>query len=253
MRPVTTSDNTLNHPKDRLIFALDYPSLKEARQTVTILKDHVGIFKVGLELFISAGPAILDFLSGKKADIFLDLKFHDIPATVQSAVKAAAAYKVRFVTVHAAEGIGLLKAVVQNVPRQTKVLAVTVLTSLSQQDMTDVGMKEELNLADLAVLRARLARDAGCAGVVCSGAEVRKIKQAIGEGTIAVVPAIRPDWSPVSNDDQKRAATPREAVLNGADYIVVGRPIRRAKDPAAAADRIVRELESALREKAGGG
>jgi len=171
----------------------------------------------------------------------------------RQAVKAAAAYKVRFVTVHAAEGIGLLKAVVQNVPRQTKVLAVTVLTSLSQQDMTDVGMKEELNLADLAVLRARLARDAGCAGVVCSGAEVRKIKQAIGEGTIAVVPAIRPDWSPVSNDDQKRAATPREAVLNGADYIVVGRPIRRAKDPAAAADRIVRELESALREKAGGG
>jgi orotidine-5'-phosphate decarboxylase len=246
-------NNLSQDARERLIFALDYPSLKEAREAVSILRDHVGIFKVGLELFVSAGPAVLEFLAEKKAGIFLDLKFHDIPATVEAAVKAAAGFKARFVTVHAAEGIGLLKTVVRNVPRATKVLAVTVLTSLNQQDMKDVGMKEDLNLTDLAVLRARLARDAGCAGVVCSGAEVRKIKQAIGESSIAVVPGIRLDGAPVSNDDQKRAATPREAVLNGADFIVVGRPIRRAKDPAAAADRIVREVESALREKSIGG
>jgi orotidine-5'-phosphate decarboxylase len=246
-------NNLSESARERLIFALDYPSLKEAREAVSILKERVGIFKVGLELFVSAGPGILEFLAEKKAGIFLDLKFHDIPATVQAAVKAAAAYHTRFVTVHAAEGIGLLKTVVQNVPRETRVLAVTVLTSLNREDLKDVGMNENLNLADLAVLRARLARDAGCAGVVCSGAEVRKIKLAIGEGSIAVVPAIRPDWSPVSNDDQKRATTPREAVLNGADFIVVGRPIRLARDPAAAADRIVQEVESALQEKSTGG
>ena len=233
--------------KDRLIFALDYPGLEEANKAVVALKDHVGLFKVGLELFVAAGPEVITAIAENSGcGIFLDLKFHDIPETVRAAVKAAAVHHVRFVTVHASGGQGMLRAVVSPIWKDTKVLAVTVLTSSSRQDMKDVGMDENLDMLGLVLLRARLAMDAGCAGVVCSGAEVRPIKERVGRDLIAVVPGVRPEWAAVANDDQTRITTPRQAMLDGADYIVVGRPIREANDPAQAADRIVEEIKTAL-------
>jgi orotidine-5'-phosphate decarboxylase len=237
-------------PKDRLIFALDYSSLEEAKKAVAVLKDHVGLFKVGLELFVNAGPDVFAAIAKSSGcGIFLDLKFHDIPETVQAAVKAAAAYPIQFVTVHASGGKELLRTVVGNRRMSTKVLAVTVLTSLRQADLRDIGIDKKLDLLNLVLLRARLAMDAGCAGVVCSGSEVRPIKERIGQELIAVVPGIRPTWAAVSGDDQKRITTPSQAVLDGADYIVVGRPIRKAKDPAQAADRIVEEIKTALQDR----
>jgi orotidine-5'-phosphate decarboxylase len=235
--------------KDRLIFALDYGSLEDAKKAVVALKGHVGLFKVGLELFVSSGPDIFKTI-GEHSDcgVFLDLKFHDIPETVQAAARAAAAYKARFVTVHASEGKRLLKTVVNEIHNDTKVLAVTVLTSFGQEDMRDSGMDTRLDIRELVLRRAQWAREAGCAGVVCSGSEVRPVKERIGQELITVVPGVRPEWSTVPNDDQIRVTTPRQAILEGADYIVVGRPIRKAKDPAQAADRIVEEIKSALRD-----
>jgi orotidine-5'-phosphate decarboxylase len=236
--------------KDRLIFALDYPSLEETKKAVVALKDHVGLFKVGLELFVSAGPDVFKAIAeSSRCGIFLDLKFHDIPETVQAAVKAAAAHNVRFVTVHASGGKGMLRTVVNPILKDTKVLAVTVLTSLRQPDLRDIGIDKNLDLLELVLLQARLAMDAGCAGVVCSGAEVRPIKERVGRDLITVVPGVRPDWAAVPDDDQQRVTTPRQAMLDGADYIVVGRPIRKAKDPAQAADRIVEEIKTALRDR----
>jgi orotidine-5'-phosphate decarboxylase len=207
------------------------------------------LFKVGLELFVSSGPVILKFISEhSNCGVFLDLKFHDIPETVQGAVRAAAAYKTRFVTVHASEGKRLLKAVVDAIHNDTKVLAVTALTSFRQEDMWDIGMAKDLDIRALVLQRAQWAREAGCAGVVCSGSEVRLVKERVGQELIAVVPGIRPEWATVANDDQMRVTTPRQAILDGADYIVVGRPIRRAKDPVQAADRIVEAIQAGLRD-----
>ena len=233
--------------KDRLIFALDYPTAEVAEKAVAALKDHVGLFKVGLELFVSAGPGIVRSITENSGcGVFLDLKFHDIPETVQSAVRAAVLLGIRFVTVHASGGRRLLKMAVEGASNDTNILAVTVLTSLSQSDLADIGIDKDLKLSRLVLQRARLAMEAGCAGVICSGEEVREVKQQISRGLIAVVPGVRPDWVEVAGDDQKRMATPRDAIRNGADYIVVGRPIRTAKDPARAADRIVEEIEAAL-------
>ncbi|MBI3595790.1 MAG: orotidine-5'-phosphate decarboxylase [Nitrospirae bacterium] len=237
--------------KDRLIFALDYASLEEAKRAVVSLNGHVGLFKVGLELFVSSGPGIFKVITeSSNCGVFLDLKFHDIPETVQAAVRAAAAYKARFVTVHASEGKRLLKAVVNEIHNDTKVLAVTVLTSFSQGDMRDAGMEKDLDICELVLRRARWARETGCAGVVCSGSEVRQVKERVGQELITVVPGVRPEWATVSNDDQRRVTTPRQAILDGADYIVVGRPIRRAKNPVQAAEKVIEEIKTALRDLA---
>jgi len=234
-------------PKERLIFALDYPTLEEAIKAVKVLHDHVGLFKVGLELFLSAGPEVFKAISEHSdRSIFLDLKFHDIPETVHAAVKAAAVYHVHFVTVHASGGKEMLRRAVDNHPTNTKVLAVTVLTGLNQTDLGEIGTDKNLDPLGVVLLRARLAMEAGCVGVVCSGAEVRPLKERFGKGLIAVVPGIRPDWAVVPKEDQKRIATPRQAILDGADYLVVGRPIRAAKDPAREADRIVEAIMAAI-------
>ena len=142
----------------------------------------------------------------------------------------------------------MLGTVVNRVQKDTKVLAVTVLTSSSRQDMRDVGMDENLDILGLVLLQARLAMDAGCAGVVCSGAEVRPIKERVSRDLIAVVPGVRPEWAAVPNDDQTRITTTHQAILDGTAYLVVGRPIRNAKDPAQAADRIVEEIKTALQD-----
>lgn len=234
--------------KDYIIFPLDVSTREEALKYVSLLKDHVGLFKVGLELFVSEGPDILkairEIAGGK---IFLDLKLHDIPATVKGAFMAASQYGPEFVTVHCDQGDGILKDVAENNPGKTKILAITLLTSLNRKNIEKLGYEDEYakDLSRLVLLRARIAKDAGCQGVVCSGQEVGAIKTELSD-LIAVTPGIRPAWSVVNQDDQKRIVTPRAAVLKGADYIVVGRPIRDARVPADAAQKVAEEIDSAL-------
>ncbi len=236
-------------PKDYIIFPLDLPDFDQAMHYVKILKDAIGLFKVGLELFISQGTGILKSireLGG--AGIFLDLKLHDIPATMTRAFLAASRHKPEFVTVHCDEGKKTLKSVAENNPGQTRLLGVTVLTSLNQDNLSQMGFREEYSndLSKLVLLRAKIAKEAGCHGIVCSGHEVAMIKKELGPQLIAVTPGIRPEWSLVGQDDQKRIVTPKIAVQRGADYIVIGRPIRDAQDPADAARRVADEIAEAL-------
>ncbi|MGD8226198.1 MAG: orotidine-5'-phosphate decarboxylase [Desulfobacteraceae bacterium] len=239
----------MKEAKDYIIFPLDVPSSEEALKYVDLLGDHVGLFKVGLELFISEGPEILKAIREKtKAGIFLDLKLHDIPATVKRAFLAASKFRPYFVTVHCDEGGEVLKSIAEDNPGRTKILAITVLTSLDQEKLKVLGYDEKYveDLSALVLLKAKLAKEAGCHGVVCSGHEVVMVKRELGEGLIAVTPGIRPAWSLVDQDDQKRIITPELAVKRGADHIVVGRPIRDAKDPADAAKRVAEEIEAGL-------
>lgn len=234
--------------KDRIIFPLDLPTLDEALKYVHLLKDDVGYFKVGLELFVAAGPEVLRCIrEAGGAGIFLDLKFHDIPHTVQNACLSAKRHGARLITVHSDGGRRLLESAVQGMKGSgTKVLAVTALTSLNAEDYKDLGYKEGLSVQSLVLSRAKMAREAGCDGIVCSGHETKAVREASGPGFIIVNPGIRPDWDSLSGDDQKRIVTPSEAIGNGADYIVVGRPIRLADDPVKAARRIAEEITPSL-------
>ena len=178
----------------------------------------------------------------------MDLKLHDIPATVKRAFLAASKFRPYFVTVHCDEGGDVLKSIAEDNPGRTKILAITVLTSLDQEKLKVLGYDEKYveDLSALVLLKARLAREAGCHGVVCSGHEVAMVKRELGEALIAVTPGIRPAWSLVNQDDQKRIVTPELAVKRGSDYIVVGRPIRDAKDPADAAKKVAEEVEAGI-------
>jgi orotidine-5'-phosphate decarboxylase len=231
--------------KDRLIFPLDVPDADQARKYVRLLAKQVGVFKVGLELFVSEGPSIVDVIADlTDAGIFLDLKFHDIPATVQRAIRSGSCLqKVSFITVHCDPV--LLEAVVSEVAEHMKILVVTVLTSLDSKALLSLGIRQELAAEpiQLVLQRAAIAKQAGCAGIVCSGREVRAVKKEFGEDLVVVTPGIRPDWGDVEQDDQARVVTPYLAVKNGADYLVVGRPISTASDPAAAAAKVVEEIE----------
>lgn len=234
--------------KDYIIFPLDVSSRHEATKYVSLLKDEIGLFKVGLELFVSEGPDVLKAIREiTSAGIFLDLKLHDIPETMRRAFLIAAEHKPEFVTVHCDQGEGMLKEASQNNPGNTKILAVTLLTSLNSRNLAMLGYMDGYvkDLASLVLLRARIAKEAGCQGVVCSGQEVAMVKNELPD-LIAVTPGIRPAWSVVGRDDQKRVVTPANAVKSGADYIVVGRPIRDANDPVDAARKTAQEIESAL-------
>ncbi|MGD8254248.1 MAG: orotidine-5'-phosphate decarboxylase [Syntrophobacterales bacterium] len=237
--------------KDRLIFPLDVPDAQEARQHVELLGEHVGMFKIGLELFVSEGPSIVETIADlTDAGIFLDLKFHDIPATVQQAIRSGSCLRrANFITVHCDPG--LLAAVAAEVPEHTKVLAVTVLTSLDGEQLAALGIQPELaaEVVKLVVHRAKIAQEAGCAGIVCSGHEVRAVKEECGDDLLVVTPGIRPEWGDISKDDQRRIVTPYQAVRNGADYIVVGRPIRTATDPKEAAVMVANEIERGLEDR----
>ena len=239
----------MKEPKDFIIFPLDLPDYDQAMHYVDLLKEHVGLFKVGLELFISQGPRILKSIrEAGGAGIFLDLKLHDIPATVKRAFMAASLHSPEFVTVHCDEGGDILRSVAENNPGKTRILAITVLTSLNQDNLSLLGYREEYtnDLSRLVLLKATTAKDAGCHGIVCSGHEVAMVKKEMGSELIAVTPGIRPEWSLVGQDDQKRIVTPKIAVERGADYIVIGRPIRDADNPANAAKRVADEIASAL-------
>lgn len=231
-------------PKDRLIFPLDVPNKAEAQRYISLLKDEVGLFKVGLELFVAEGPAFLQFLANTaRVDYFLDLKFHDIPATIRGA-QARIMEGAKLATVHVDQGRKTLKASVEALKNGVKVLGVTVLTHLGPDDLEAMGIAPEYarNPTKLVLLRAKLAKEAGCDGVVCAGAEAKAVKAAFGPDFLVVCPAIRPAWAVVPGDDQSRVTTPYEAIRAGADYIVVGRPIRLAAAPAEAARRVVEEI-----------
>jgi len=241
--------------KDRIIFPMDVPGRRQARRYADLLAGAVGMFKVGLELFMHAGPEVLRTIHDRgEADIFLDLKLHDIPATVERAMAAIAALEVRFATVHCGENPRMLEAAVAGSRGKVAVLGVTVLTSVSAADLKGAGYREEFSrdLTALVLQRARDAKAAGCAGVVCSGREAALIKADLGRGFLTVTPGIRPLWAAGRGDDQCRRTTPAEAIAGGSDYLVVGRPIRDAEDPRAAAIRVAEEIEAAQRTTAAG-
>jgi orotidine-5'-phosphate decarboxylase len=235
--------------KDYIVFPLDVASVKEAAQYVELLSEWVGMFKVGLELFIQTGPEIIQMIKKSgNALIFLDLKLHDIPETVYRAMSRVAEMGVAFTTVHCGESLRMLDAAVKGGGGNVGVLAVTVLTSITAEDIQASGFKEKftMDMSKLVIKRAETAKAAGCAGVVCSGREVQMIKEVFGKEFVAVTPGIRPEWGTGAKDDQRRIVTPAEAVRRGADFLVIGRPIRDAEDPVAAAQYIAEEIEVSL-------
>lgn len=233
-------------PREQLIFALDVPDTATALSCVHGLRDHVGLFKVGLELFLAEGQGLLRELDAKIGThrIFLDLKLYDIPATILGALKTIPP-GIALVTIPSDLGPTALKKIVEGTA--FKVLAVTVLTSMNGDDLRALGYEDAYGRdpTSLVVRKAKMAQVAGCHGVVCSGLEVKAVKEACGRDFLAVCPGIRPAWSDVPGDDQKRIVTPFEAISNGADYIVVGRPIRQAHVQVAAARQVVEEIAMA--------
>jgi orotidine-5'-phosphate decarboxylase len=236
--------------KQRIVFPLDFPSADQACRFVDRLSGRVGLFKVGLELFISAGATVIDRIhrSGQ-AGIFLDLKLHDIPVTVERAMDRIADLGVGLATVHCGENPAMLAAAMAGSRGRVKVLGVTVLTSVAAEHLRPAGLGPPWvhDLPELVAKRASMARAAGLSGVVCSGLEAGLIKSRFGADFLAVTPGIRPmGEGAAGRDDQERIVTPAGAIQNGADYLVIGRPIRDAADPCQAADRIAAEIRTAL-------
>ena len=227
--------------RDRLIAALDVATADEARALVDRLSGKVGMFKVGSQLFTAAGPQLVREIVGRGEKVFLDLKYHDIPHTVAEAVGEAGLLGVSLLTVHALGGKAMIEAAVGALPAVgSRLLAVTVLTSHDEASLGEIGLPGAVS--GTVQRLARLAQQARADGVVASPLEAGAVRSACGPDFLIVTPGIRPAGARA--DDQARAATPAAAVKAGADYVVVGRPIAQAGDPAAAAAAIVREIES---------
>lgn len=225
--------------RNPILCAIDTPDRARAARLVATLSGVVAGAKLGLEFFAANGPEGVRDVAGKDADVFLDLKLHDIPNTVAGAVRAALALDPLFLTLHCAGGPAMLRAAVEaRGTRRTKLLGVTVLTSLDDNDLALTGQSGPV--ADQVRRLALLAKAAGLDGVVCSPQEVAMLREACGADFLLVVPGIRPSGAAVG--DQKRVQTPRAAVEAGADYLVIGRPITEASDPAAAARAILAEI-----------
>jgi orotidine-5'-phosphate decarboxylase len=234
--------------RDRLIVALDFSSAAEAISMAEKLRGHVGVFKVGSQLFTAEGPVVARRLAALDEKVFLDLKFHDIPNTVHAAAREAARIGVAMLNVHASGGPKMMEAALEGSREGSSgrerplVLAVTVLTSLGTDDLAAIGLNGDAEAA--AIRLARSAQAVGLDGVVASSLEIAAIHRACGPNFVVVTPGIRP--ATAAAHDQTRIATPRHAIRAGADYLVVGRPITAAADPAAAAAAIVAEMEKAL-------
>ena len=227
--------------KHEIIVALDVPSAREAAQAVARIGDAVSFYKVGLELFLADGPETLRMLKGEGKSVFLDLKLHDIPRTVERAVGSCLRYGADLLTIHAQGSVAMVEGAaraVREAGAETKILAVTVLTSLDQSDLDRLGVAR--SVADEVLALGRMAVGAGAHGLVCSPREVAALRDALGPDAILVTPGVRPAGA--DKGDQSRVATPAQAFENGASHIVIGRPVTKADDPAAAFDAIVAEL-----------
>ena len=239
---------------DKLIFALDAGSYEEALSWVEMLSGHVGMFKVGKELFTAAGPKIIESIKKKGQKVFLDLKFHDIPNTVARASEAAVRLNVDMFNVHASGGSRMIKETVDAAwacadkmgTARPIILAVTVLTSLNNADLAEIGFHQETK--ELVVHLAELAQTSGASGVVASAQDIVRLRENFGGKFVIVTPGIRSADSS-AKDDQKRTLSAYEAVKAGADYIVVGRPIRSAQEPLEACRKIIREITEGLAAK----
>lgn len=236
-------------PKDRLIFALDVDHIDEATQLIEQLAGSVGMFKIGPRLFTSVGQAVIDLVHEAGSSVFLDLKLHDIPASVAAAAAEIARQRIRMFTVHSMGGARMIRQLSSEISQMTLIpgatppicLGVTVLTSHSQDEIDAIGFHEPI--VDLAERLAKLAVENGAQGVVASGHELARLKEALPAGTVFVTPGIRGAGDAIG--DQTRVMTAGEAIAAGASYLVVGRPIRQAADPVAAAERIVEEIAQA--------
>src|SRR5271165_450505 len=231
-------------PRDRLIVALDVPGAAQARQIVQTIGEAATTYKIGKQLFTAEGPQVVRDLVSSGRKVFLDLKFHDIPNTVAAAVSAAARLGVSMMTVHASGGSKMLKAAAEAASQslgQPLVLAVTVLTSLSDSDLQELGISG--NVPTQVLRLGALARAAGCGGLVASAQEARELRRELGDGFAIVTPGIRPAGS--ASGDQARVVTPKDAIAAGTTHLVVGRPILDAPDPAKAAEQIVQDIEAA--------
>ena len=233
--------------RERLILALDVDDIERVKALVSLLDSKVGMFKVGKQLFTHAGPQAVKLIQGMGGEVFLDLKFHDIPNTVAKAAIEATRLGVKMFNVHASGSLEMMRLTVREVSRVCRqeglrrpiMLAVTVLTSLNKSDLQRVGVDGEV--ADQVIRLALLTRQAGMDGVVASPQEVAPIRAACGRRFIIVSPGVRPQRA--KRNDQRRVMTPEETIRAGADYIVVGRPIMEAKDPMRAAQEIITEME----------
>jgi len=236
----------LKDPKERIIFALDVDHFSEALRWVNLLKGHVGMFKVGKQIFTHSGPKVVDMIRQKGQSVFLDLKFHDIPNTVAKAGEEATKLNVAMFNLHALGGLEMMKKTVEasraaakdlGIPKPV-ILAVTILTSLSEDALKEVGINGPV--IDEVARLASLSMKAGVDGVVASPQEIAVIRKACGKDFLITTPGIR---SPSSKkDDQKRTLSPKEAILAGADFLVIGRPIKEAKDPVEAVHKIIEDI-----------
>ena len=234
-----------------LIVALDVASVAEVERVVDLLDDAVSFYKIGLELFSAEGPNVISTVKARNKKVFLDLKLHDIPRTVERAVKAGAALGVDLMTVHAVGGKAMIRAAKEAAlsagEGAPKILAVTVLTSLDQSDLTDIGVTRDVG-AQVEVM-GEFAFANGADGIVCSPREVLHMRTLLGSDVLLVTPGVRPAGGDVG--DQKRVATPAQAVRDGSTHLVVGRPILEAADPRAAALEFVRQMENAHTQNLG--
>jgi orotidine-5'-phosphate decarboxylase len=233
--------------RSRLIVALDVPERATALAHIRSLSEHVGVFKIGLELFVREGPGLVEEVVGMGAKVFLDLKLHDIPNTVSGAVRSACRLGVHMLTIHASGGSEMMKAArtaAEQFPTPPTLLAVTALTSISESDAARIGISG--GIAGWVENLATLALESGIHGMVASPHEVAGLRKRFGSEPRFVIPGIRPAGA--SAQDQARTSEPAGAIRAGASYLVVGRPILQAPDPAAAADAIVAEIGAALRK-----
>ncbi len=240
--------NTPASPAPKVIFALDVPTLEEARRFVTLLRGRTGFFKVGLELYTAYGKDAVKAVQEAGGKVFLDLKFHDIPNTVSRAAEEAVKLGVDMFNLHASGGTEMMRETVERCRqaagkmnrRGPIILAVTVLTSLDDGNLREIGMAGPVE--ERVVALAELAQKAGIDGVVASPREIASIRKRFGHEFVIVTPGIRPAFESAGKDDQKRVMTAREAIMAGASYLVIGRPVRLAPDPAAAMDKILEEI-----------
>jgi orotidine-5'-phosphate decarboxylase len=240
-------------PDSRVVFALDFSSVERARPAALAVRDAVGMLKVGLELFVGAGPSAVALGAEAGRPVFLDLKLHDIPETVERAVGGASSLGARMLTVHAAGGPAMLRRAVERASKEAgglEIVAVTVLTSLDARDLGAMGVSGDV--AFQAEKLARLAWNEGVRTFVCSPREAALLRKSLGPEATLVTPGVR-GAAAARPDDQKRTMTAGEAVAQGADWVVVGRPIRDAADPAAAARDIAREAGAALAARTASG